>query len=107
MDQSRPCKVKNFVLQGWPASVADEDIRPYSNKQNELSIEDGCVLTGTWVVVPPQGRKQVLELLHDTHPGMERIKRLDRSYFWWPALDAEIEEKVKSCHTCQSSRNRP
>ena len=59
------------------------------------------------MVIPPQGRQKVLELLHDTHLGMERMKRLARSYVWWPGLDTEIEGKVKSCHTCQSSRNRP
>ena len=95
-------KVRNLVL-GWPASVTDEDIRPYFNKQNELSIEGGCVLRGTQVVVPPQGRKQVIELLHNTHPGMEHMKRLATSYVWWPALDTEIEEKVKSCLACQKA----
>ena len=91
------------MLQGWPASVTDEDIHLYFNKQNELSIEGGRVLRGTRVVVPPQGRKQVIELLHDTHPGMERMKCLARSYVWWPALDTEIEEKVKSCLACQAA----
>ena len=52
-------------------------------------------------------KQKVLELLHDTHPGMERMKRLARSYVWWPGLDTEIEGKVKSCHACQSSRNKP
>ena len=76
-------------------------------QQTELSVEGGCVLRGIRVVIPPQGRQKVLELLHDTHPGMERMKRLARSYVWWPGLDTEIEGKVKSCHACQSSRNRP
>ena len=40
------------MLKGWPSSMSDSDIRPYFNKQ------------------------KVLELLHDTHPGMERMKRL-------------------------------
>lgn len=100
-------KVKNFVLKGWPSSLLDNDICPYFTKQTELSIEGGCILRGIRVVVPPQGRKKVLELLHDTHPGIERMKRLARSYVWWLGLDAEIEEKVKSCHACQRSRNTP
>lgn len=100
-------KVKNFVLKGWPSSLADNDIRPYYNKQNELSVEGGYVLRGIRVVVLPQGRKKVLEMLHDAHPGMEQMKRLARSYVWWPRTDDEIEERVKSCHACQSSRNNP
>ena len=66
-----------------------------------------CVLRGIRVVIPLQGRQKVLELLHDTHPGMEWMKGLARSYIWWPELDAEIEGKVKSGHACQHSRNKP
>ena len=76
-------------------------------KQTELSVEGGCILRGIQVVVPPQGRKKVLEVVHDTHLGMEWMKRLAWSYVWWLGLDAEIKGKVKSCHACQSSRNIP
>lgn len=100
-------KVKTFVLKGWPSSINDRDLHPYFNKRNELSIESGCLLRGSRVVVPPQGRVKVIELLHKAHPGMERMKRLARSYAWWPGLDVAIEEKVKMCNTCQVSRNAP
>lgn len=46
------------------------------------------------------GQKQLLEDLHNDHPGMARMKNLARSYLWWPGLDAEIEDKVKSCKLC-------
>ena len=100
-------KEKHCVLKEWPASVTDSGMRPFFNKQTELSVEGGCVLRGVRVVIPPQGRKKVLELLHDTHPGMEQMKRLARSYVWWPGLDTEIESKVKSCHAYQRSKNNP
>jgi len=54
-----------------------------------------------------KGGKKVLELLHEVHPGMERMKQLACSYVWWPGIDAAIEEKVKSCFACQSTRNSP
>ena len=63
-------KVKNFVLKVWPSSIIDSGICPYFDKQTELSVEWGCVLRCVRVVIPPQGRQNVLELLHDTHPGM-------------------------------------
>ena len=58
------------------------------------------------MVVPPQGRKRGLEELHDTHPGISKMKALARSYIWWPQMDLNIEEVVK-CHTCQESRAAP
>ena len=35
------------------------------------------------------------------------MKEIARSYFWWPSLDAAIEEKAKSCSSCQKLRNVP
>ena len=36
----------------------------YHNKQYELSVENGCVLWGSRVVIPHCGHQHVLELLH-------------------------------------------
>ena len=49
----------------------------------------------------------MLNILHDTHPGIVKIKSLARSYVWWPKMDTNSEEKVKSCATCQSHQKTP
>ncbi len=54
----------------------------FLNRKDELSVQDGCLLWGAWVVVPPPGCTRVLEMLHETHPGISRIKALARSYVW-------------------------
>lgn len=59
------------------------------------------------MVVPPQGRKALLEELHDTHPGISKMKGLARAYLWWPKMDAQIEDMVKTCSICQESRPSP
>ena len=48
-------------------------------QEDVLSELDGCVLWGTQVVVAPQGRHLVIDELHDTHPGANRMKSLARS----------------------------
>ncbi|XP_060108066.1 LOW QUALITY PROTEIN: uncharacterized protein K02A2.6-like, partial [Heteronotia binoei] len=67
----------------------------------------GCLLWGSRVVVPPPLQKRVLESLHETHPGIVRMKALARSYVWWPGMDGEIENWVRRCSTCQESRPDP
>ena len=47
------------------------------------------------------GREQLLQALHEGHPGITRMKALARSYTWWPSIDAEIELAVRSCDACQ------
>ncbi|XP_060110918.1 uncharacterized protein K02A2.6-like, partial [Heteronotia binoei] len=73
----------------------------------ELSTHKGCILWGSRVVVPPPLRRQVLEDLHETHPGIVRMKALARSYVWWPGMDEEIEGWVRRCQPCQESRPNP
>jgi len=59
------------------------------------------------VVVPSPGREQVLQELHETHPGIAKMKSLARSYVWWPNISADLEAKVRACGDCQACRPTP
>ena len=41
--------------------------------------------------------------VHEANPGETRMKRLTWMFIWWPGIDKDIEEKVKSCSECQSN----
>ena len=62
---------------------------------------------GNRVVVPARGQQQLLDDLHTADRGIVRMKNLPRSYVWWPGLDGDIEEKVKSCQVYQLQRAAP
>ena len=62
---------------------------------------------GARVVVPSSLRNEVLAELHETHPGMTRMKGLSRSYVWWPKIDSDIEKTVSTCLVCQKIRSEP
>ncbi len=49
----------------------------------------------------------ILDELHDTHPGINKMKALARAYVWWPGMDAQITDMVKTCPVCQESRPSP
>ncbi|KAK0139329.1 hypothetical protein N1851_024035 [Merluccius polli] len=100
-------RVTQFVHHGWPPQDRDPAFQPYAVRKTELSVQDGCVLWGSRVVVPPLGRDALLQQLHHGHIGITRMKALARSYFWWPGLDADIEAVVKRCVACQEHRNSP
>jgi len=98
-------KVHTLLLQGWQYS-SNPDLKPYQVRHNELTVCDGCVMWGSRIFVPQAGRKSVMEQLHDGHPGSSRMKSLAENFVWWPQMDDDIEEIVKSCnltrHAAQS-----
>ena len=56
------------------------------------------------MIVLEEGRADVLQELHDAHPGESHMKTLARIFVWWPGVDQEIVNTVKSCPVCQENR---
>ena len=100
-------QVLRYVQTGWPNELPDEKYKPFVSRKDKLSSLNGCILWGSRIVIPPQGRTFALQELHDTHPGCSKMKSLARNYIWWPHMDAAIEATVKECQTCQQSRPSP
>ena len=73
----------------------------------ELLTLNGWIIYGSRVLIPSQGRQQILAELHQGHPGVNRMKGLARMYFWWPGLTKDIEKLVKECAKCQENQSNP
>ena len=71
MDRERPNTVqdKDLPAIGLASVVVSEELKPYAKRKTELSLQDVCIFWGSRVVVPPPGRSQIVEELHETHPG--------------------------------------
>ena len=73
------------------------DIQGLYWKQHQLVIPDYSNL-----------RVRCLELCHDApwagHFGKHRTQQLVRQIYWWPKMDEEIEQYVKTCAPCQRNK---
>lgn len=99
-------KVFDLTMKGWPAK-GDPQLLDYSNRREQLSVTQGCVMWGTRVIVPHKLQARVLTALHEGHLGVVKMKSLARSYVWWPGLDRQIEDLAKACSGCQQIQRQP
>lgn len=99
-------EIVDIIMKGRGGDMTSS-FKPYLVRRDELSVQSGCLLWGYRVIIPPPLRKKVLDELHTGHCGVVRMKEIARSYFWWPGLDADIEQKAGSCPDCQKMRNLP
>ena len=64
--------LKTTILKGWPEDKSKFPplVTPYYNVGDELSIYDGLVFRGEWLVVPQRLRAEVKRELHASHAGV-------------------------------------
>ncbi|XP_062713385.1 uncharacterized protein K02A2.6-like [Aedes albopictus] len=95
------------LLEGLRTERSIEPGHRFGVDQSEFTVQKGCILRGIRVYVPSSLRNRVLSELHSTHFGMTRLKSLARGYVWWQGIDGQIEEMVRNCSCCQSTRAEP
>ena len=90
----------------WPQDISS-DLKSYFDKRLELSLENGILLWGLRVVIPEKFKLDIMNELHDQHPGIVRMKALSRIHAWFPNIDKAIEERVNTCNDCKKVRRNP
>ena len=74
--------------------------------KNDASTQP-ILMSGSRVVVPTSLRSKVLKTLHFCHPGIVRMKALARQHVYWPGIDSENKQLVRSCSQCARSASQP
>ena len=62
---------------------------------------------GNRVFIPVNLRQKTLTVFHDGHPGICATKSLAIVLIWYPDMDKDITNIVKSCKQCTDVRARP
>ena len=99
-------QVLEHVRLGWKP-VNTKALEPFYRRKEEITVQDGCLMWGSRVIIPPKLQKRVLDELHEGHLGIVKMKALARSYMWWPSIDQSIEDLAKTCSGCQLVQNNP
>ena len=95
-------KLKHFIITGWPNSKdkISAELKPYWLYRDKLAVIDGVILKGSCIIIPNSLRQQVLDQLHTSHMGIEKMKLLAYKCVYWYSINADIKKCIKQCATC-------
>lgn len=71
--------------------------------RDELSVTNGVILRDHRLIIPASLQQKVITIAHQAHQGIVKTKQLIREKVWFPGIDKQVEEAVKSCIPCMSS----
>ena len=92
-----------FIKTRQPAKLLPQHLAMYKAVLSELHLEGHVIMRDDRIVVPASLRRELLKQAHVGHPGITRTKRKLRTTYWWPNMDAAIEESIKTCMPCERS----
>nr|XP_022912180.1 uncharacterized protein K02A2.6-like [Onthophagus taurus] len=77
----------------------------FFNIRHELHLVENLLFYKERVVVPTRLRNDILNVLHEDHCFIVKMKSKSKSSVYWPGLNSDIEHYVRKCHIC--GRYRP
>ena len=96
------CTLANIIITGWSDDIKAVPcpLCPYWQHHETLTVEDGLVLCGESLIVPPSERERILHQLHQFHQGNMKSLLVVHECIFWPGVNKAIEEVVCQCETC-------
>ena len=69
-----------------------------------MTVEDGLILKGGALLIPPLEREQILQAKHERHMGITKCQYHARQCVYWPGNNEDIRKIVEAHPTCQHHR---
>ncbi|UYV78773.1 K02A2.6-like [Cordylochernes scorpioides] len=100
-------KLYKIIETGELPSSPNDDLIPYLKRIDDFTILQECIFLENRMVIPKGLHERVLQILHESHAGTNKMKMMARSSIWWPGMDSSIEIITKNCRTCLSNESLP
>lgn len=92
-------------ISGWlPSDKKNRLFGKFFEIFSELSVEDGVVFRVNRTVNLEKLPPQVLQLAHEGHPGIVKMRQRLQDCAWWPGINSDVDSHVKLCQPCQLSK---
>ena len=91
-----------LTLQGWPDCIqaVPHIAWHFWGVRDELSVDTGLLLKGTWLCILLELLNRTLADLHGAHQGVDRMQDQTTESVYWPGIDADIADYVSWYTIC-------
>ena len=91
------------IMEGWPQHCKSLPVVlcPFWQLKDDLAIELSCVTYQGRFYIPSSMHKACLNLLHEGHLGIVKMKLRAQTSVYWIGLNKEIEDHILRCEPCQ------
>ena len=92
--------LEDIIIAGWPNDIkaVPHPLCQYWQHHKTLTIEDGLVLEGEALIIPPSERERMLQQLHQFHQQTTKVQLF--GCVFWLGINKAKEEAVWQCETC-------
>lgn len=89
-----------IVSDKWYDLEMKDVIKDFLPFKGHLNLVGDFVVKDHRLVIPIALRDRILELAHEGHPGENAMVARLRDKVWWPGVDKQAKQVVKSCKPC-------
>ena len=99
--------LKQYTISGWFSKEnIDSAVKPYYAHRHEIVYNYDLLLKGQQIIIPNSMRREIRDLIHQGHQGIQKCKNRARQAVYWPGMNHELTVLVSQCATCINHRNR-
>ena len=99
--------LKTQIAEGFPThrKALKPVLTPYWNIRNKFSEANGLLFKGRQLIIPKTMQSSTLDLIHESHLGIEKCKARARAIVYWPGMSRDIHDTVAKCSICLTHRH--
>ena len=87
-------------LNRWDSDI----VAPFRKVKDELTVTpENIILRGTRIVLPEALQQRAVDIAHESHQGLSKVKALLRTKTWFPGIDDLAKRTVDQCIPCQAT----
>ena len=94
------------TLNEWPEkwNAAPISLKLCFDVRDQLTVQGSIVFKGQRLIVPLSLRKELMDVIHATHTGIEGCLCRARDRLCWPRMNKELKYQIYKCDVCLANR---